>query len=107
MTAGSKRATACRLKFDTQPQPRYGDDMRKWLLEIQPQVADFISSGTQASSSIDAAMYETTEGPGRESMALMKKEISDRSDSYKHRYNALATQYNATFGQAFGSVPVI
>ncbi|HEY3421649.1 MAG TPA: hypothetical protein VGK13_00725, partial [Methanocellaceae archaeon] len=95
------------IKFDTQTQPRYGDDMRKWLLEIRPQVVDLISSGDQASSSVDAAMYETTEGTGRESMALMKKEISSRSDSFKQRYNALASQYNATFGQAFGSVPGI
>ena len=74
---------------------------------MQPQVADFLSSSTSAGSSVDAAMFETTEGPGRESMALMKKEISDRSASFKQRYDALATQYNANFGQAFGSVPVI
>ena len=94
-------------KFGAQTQSRYGDDMRKWLLELQPQVVDFLSSGTRAGSTIDVAMYETSDGPGRESMAMMKNVISDRSASYKQRYNALATQYNATFGQAFGSVPLI
>ena len=52
-------------------------------------------------------MYETSEGPGKDSMAMMKKEISSRCDSYKQRYNALAIQYNATFGQPFGTVPSI
>lgn len=94
-------------QFDMNSQPRYGDDMRKWLLVMQPQVADFMASSTSVGSSVDAAMFETTEGPGRESMALMKNEISDRSASFKQRYNALATQYNANFGQAFGIAPAI
>ena len=29
-------------------EPRYGDDMRTWLLDMQPQVVDFISSGARA-----------------------------------------------------------
>lgn len=95
------------IKFDSYVQPRYGEDMRKWLLELQPQVVDFMSEGDSASSAINAAIYETSEGPAKASMELMKQEISDRSDSYTQRYDALATQYNATFGQAFGTVPVI
>ena len=95
------------MKFDAYSQPRYGDDMRNWLLELQPQVVDFISGSSRAGSAVDAAMFETSQGPGRDSMALMKKEISDRSASFKQRYNALATQYNATFGQAFGTAPAI
>jgi hypothetical protein len=106
-TAWQQSGDSLQIKFATQTQPRYGDDMRKWLLEIRPQIVDFISDGTQASSSIDTSMYETTAGPGRVSMTLMKKEISDRNDSYKDRFNALVSQYNSTFGQAFGSVPAI
>jgi hypothetical protein len=94
-------------QFDDYKQARYGDEMRQWLQGIRPQVEDFLSYGASVSSSIDATAYEIPAGPGRDSMAQMKSRVEAESDSYKQRYNALVTQYNATFAQVYGSAAAV
>jgi hypothetical protein len=98
---------ALQAQFDAYKQTRYGDEMRQWLQDIRPQVDEFLSYSNSVSSSIGATSYETPAGSGKDSLTQMKSRVESDRDSYKQRYNALVTQYNATFAQVYGSVAAI